>query len=129
MEPQPPTTPLRDLIEAARRLRLEWFAAAPIEGCVLELCDALAAIPPDSVLVSRAEVDALRKFWREVREGIFDGIDGPDCQEMAEVAGLFECHAYDPARDPEPEVDAEAGDVLYYDTPASRAALGQQGQP
>jgi hypothetical protein len=74
---------------------------------------------------AEAERDALRRiveplteFWLAVREGIFDGIEGAEAQEIAEGVGLLVEVVYDPAVHGEIE-DAEPGDTVYVDSPVA----------
>lgn len=71
--------------------------------------------PNAPLLTELPPYDKLYAFWLKVRENIFDGVEGPDCQEWAEEAGLFERREYNRERDGEAECEADDGDMLYFD--------------
>jgi len=66
------------------------------------------------------EIVALKKFWQNVRENIFDGIEGCDAQEWALDAGLLVEVRYNPAEHGEID-EAEEGDLVYIDSPLALA--------
>lgn len=66
--------------------------------------------------------DKLLAFWRKVAGQVFDGIEGPDCQEWAHEVGLFERVPFDPEK--HGDVDAEPGYMIYvhrYDYPEAQS--------